>query len=163
MEFAGDVKMNNKIPPETEEAIIYEGDLILTEDFKTEKKLIVKGNILGKDGKRYNINAWDINAWDINAWDINAWDINARNISARNIDAGDIDARNIDAWDINAGDIDVGNINARDINAGNINARDIDAMDIICEKRIKAEKEYKTICRVFVQNKFSLERKEQMK
>ena len=72
---------------------------------------------------------------------------------AGNINAWDINARNIDAWDINAGDIDV----------GNINARDIDAMDIICEKRIKAEKEYKTICRVFVQNKFSLERKEQMK
>ena len=165
MEFAGDVKMNNKIPPETEEAIIYEGDLILTEDFKTEKKLIVKGNILGKDGKRYNINAWDINAWDINAWDINAWDINARNISARNIDAGDIDARNINAWDINAWDInardiDAWDMHAGDINAWDINAWDINAGDIVCEKRIKKSEKAITRARIFIENKSKLERKE---
>ena len=89
------MKPQTKPTTETSTEIIYEGDLILTEDFKTEKKLIVKGNISGKDGMRYNINAWDINAWDINAgdidaWDINAWDINAGNIDARSIDAGDI-------------------------------------------------------------------------
>ncbi len=71
--------MNNSNETDTE--IIYEGDLILEEDFKTEKNLIVKGNILGKNEERWNINARNINARDINAWDINAWDINAGDIS----------------------------------------------------------------------------------
>jgi len=74
--------------------------------------------------------------------DIDAWDINARNINAWNIDA-----KNIIAWDINAWDI---------------NAWDIHAWNIICEKRIKKNKTSKTICRIFVQNKSKLERKEQM-
>ena len=61
-------------------------------------------------------------------------------------------AGNINAWDINAGNIDAGNIDARNINA----------WDIVCEKRIKARKEYKTICRVFVQDKSSIERREKL-
>ena len=69
--------------------------------------------------------------------------------------AGNINARNIDARDINAWDID-----ARDINAWNINAWNIDAMDIVCEKRIKKLKTSKTVCRVYVKNKYSLARKE---
>jgi hypothetical protein len=36
---------------ETDKEIIIEGNLELTGDFKTEKNLIVKGNILGKDGE----------------------------------------------------------------------------------------------------------------
>lgn len=36
---------------------IIEGDLILESDFKIEEDLIVKGNIYGKDGKRWDINA----------------------------------------------------------------------------------------------------------
>ena len=79
-----------ELKTETPTEIIYKGDLILEEDFKTEKNLIVRGNISGKDGTRYNINARNIDAGDIDAW---------------NIDAG-----NIDAGDIDAGDIDVGNI-----------------------------------------------------
>ena len=63
------------------------------------------------------------------------------------IDAGNIDAGNIDAWNINAGNIDAGNINAR---------------DIVCEKRIKKSKTSKTISRVFIRNKSTLEIKEQM-
>ena len=60
--------MKNK--EETETEIIIEGDLILEANFKTEKKLIVTGNIFGKDGKRWNIDARNINALDIDAWDI---------------------------------------------------------------------------------------------
>ena len=72
-----------------------------------------------------------------------AGDINARDIVARNIFAGNINAGNINAWNIVAGDIVAG--------------------DIICDKRIKKSSEAKTICRVFVQNKFSLNREERMK
>lgn len=125
------MKTNKTTKNETENAIVYEGDLILTKDFKTCKHLIVKGNISGKDGTRYNINAWDINAWDINALNINALNINARNINARNIDA-----RNIDAWAI-------------------------DARNIVCERRIKKSKTVKTISRVFIQEKSKIKRKEQ--
>ena len=64
-------------------------------------------------------------------------------------------AGNIDAWNINAGDIDARNIDARNIDAGNINA-----LDIICEKRIKKLKTSKTVCRIYVKNKYSLARKE---
>jgi len=65
---------------------------------------------------------------------------------------GNINARDITAWDI-----DAWNINAWNINAGNINA-----CDIICEKRIKKAKYNKTIARVFIQDKSSLKRKEQL-
>jgi hypothetical protein len=132
--------MTNKIPQEIEDTITYEGDLILTEDFKTEKNLIVKGNIFSKDGLRYNIDAGDINARDINALDINAWDINAR--------------------DINALDINALDINARDINALDIDALNINAWNIICEKRIKKNETAKTRARIFIENKSQLERKE---
>jgi hypothetical protein len=112
------------------------GNLILEKDTTYEEDLKVDGNILGKDGNRYNlavkgnINARNINAWNINARNIDAWNINARNINARNINAWDIDAVDIDAGNINARNIDAWNINARNINARNINARDIDAGDI---------------------------------
>ena len=66
-------------------------------------------------------------------------------IDALDIDARNIDARNIDAWNIDAGNIDAGNINA---------------LDIICEKRIKKLKTSKTICRVYIKNKYSLVRQE---
>ena len=62
---------------------------------------------------------------------------------------------NINAGDINARDIDAGNIDA-----WNINARNIDARDIVCEKRIKKLKTSKTVCRVYVKNKYSLVRQE---
>lgn len=76
---------------ETEDTITINGDLILTEDYKVSKNLVVKGDIKGY----YNINAENINAWDIDARNINAWDINAENIDALNINAGNINARNI--------------------------------------------------------------------
>jgi len=87
-----------------------EGDFIMTEDLNIEEDLIVEGNIYGKEGVRYNINAWDITAEDINAGNITA-----RNIYAGNITAWDIYARNIDA-----GDIDAWNITALDIYARNL-------------------------------------------
>jgi hypothetical protein len=46
---------------ENKTEIIIEGNLELTEDFKTDKNLIVKGNIFGKDGNKWNINVWNIN------------------------------------------------------------------------------------------------------
>ena len=64
---------------------IIKGDLILIEDYEKDDNLKVEGNIYGKDGIRYNINARNIDAWNINARNINA-----RNIDARNIDAGNI-------------------------------------------------------------------------
>src|SRR3990167_3621279 len=91
-------KQRDKI--ETEDSITYNGDLILEEDLKIKKNLIVKGRIFGKEGNRYNITALNINAWDINAANITAW-----NITALNINAWDITALNINAWDINAANI----------------------------------------------------------
>jgi len=126
---------------------IIKGDLILTKDTTFSESIKVEGDIKGY----YNLKV----AGNIDAWDINAMDIDARNIDARNIDAG-----NIDAWDINAMDIDARNIDARNIDAWNIDAWDINAMDIICEKRIKKLKTSKTICRVYVKNKYSLVRQE---
>ena len=136
---------------------IIKGDLILTKDTTFSESIKVKGDIKGYYNLKVagNIDAWDINAMDIDARNINAWNIDAGNIDAWNINAGDIDARNIDAWNINAGDINARNIDARNIDAGNINA-----LDIICEKRIKKLKTSKTICRVYVKNKYSLVRQE---
>jgi hypothetical protein len=76
---------------ETEDTITIEGDLILTEDYKINKNLVVRGDIKGY----YNINALNIDTRNIDARNINAWDINAGNIDALNIDALNIDARNI--------------------------------------------------------------------
>ena len=114
------------------------GNLILTEDTTFDEDLKVEGDIEGN----FNLKVYgNINAWNINAWNIDAWNIDALNIDAGDIKANDIDALNIDAL--------------------NINASDIDAWDIICEKRIKKEKDNKTICRVYIKNKSKLERKEQ--
>ena len=121
-------KQRDKI--ETEDSITYNGDLILEEDLKIKKNLIVKGRIFGKEGNRYNITALNINAWDITALNINAWDINAANITAWNITAL--------------------NINALNITAGNI---------ILCNK-IKVKKGCKVICKQLIINRFSLKRKE---
>ena len=51
-------------------------------------------------------------------------------------------------------------INARNIDAWNIDAWNINAWNIICEKRIKKEKKAKTFCRIFVDGKSKLKRKE---
>ncbi|GEM_PF-3342935 len=151
--------MKTKIT-ETETEYIVNGDLILTEDFKISKHLIVHGNIKGKDGERFNINAWNIDARNIDARNIDALDIDARNIDARNIDAGNIDALDINAWNIDARNIDAGNIDARNINAGNIDARNIDAGNIICETRVKKDKKCKTIAIIYIKNKNKIKRKE---
>jgi hypothetical protein len=108
------------------------------------KDVVIEGDLILK--KDYKINGnltvyGNISGKDGARYDISAWNIDALNISAWNIDANDISAWNIDAWDIDA--------------------KDIDALDIICERRIKKFKESKTICRVFIQNKSQLERKEQ--
>lgn len=94
------MNLQDKIETETEYRV--KGDLILTEDFKIDKNLVVEGNIRSAGGK----------------------------------------------WNIDAVDID---------------AVDIDARDIICEKRIKKTKDAKTICRIFIDNKSKLDRKERMK
>jgi len=145
-------KIKNKIETETEVTI--NGNLELTENFKTEKKLIVKGNIFGKDGLK----------WDINAGNINALNIDARNIDARDIDAENIKAENIKAWDIKAWDINAENINALnikawDIKAWDINAGNINALDIICETRKKKYKEAKTFCRIYIKNKSKIDKR----
>ena len=106
------------------------GDLILEKDFKFDGNLVVDGDIKGKDGKRWNINCRDINCRDINCLDINCLDINCLDINA---------------WDINAWNIDAGDINA---------------WDIVCEKRILKSKTAKTICRVFVQERNKIEKKD---
>ena len=133
------------------------GDLILTKNTTFDESIIVKGSIRGYFDLKVkgNINALNIDALNINAQDINAQDINALNIDALNIDALNIDALNINAQDIDAQDIDALNINAL-----NINAQDINAQDIICEKRIKKDKTNKTFCRIFIENKSKLVRKE---
>ena len=123
------------------------GDLILKKDTTFKESIKVERDIKGNFDLKVigNIDAWNINAEDINAWNIHAWDINAWNINAE-----DINAWNIHAWDINAG-----NINAEDIKARNINA-----WDIICEKRTKKNKDNKTICRIFIQDKSKIKREE---
>lgn len=50
---------------------VIEGDLILTENTEFSEGIKVKGDIKGKDYKRFNLKvAGDINAWDIDAWEI---------------------------------------------------------------------------------------------
>ena len=67
------------------------GNLILEKDTVFDEGIAVEGNILGKDGMKFNltvkgnIKAWDINAWDIKAGNIDAGDINAWDIKARDI------------------------------------------------------------------------------
>ena len=60
---------------ETDTEYIVKGNPKLIKDFKTNKNLIVKGNILGDDKGRYNFRALDIDAQNIYARDIDARDI----------------------------------------------------------------------------------------
>ena len=111
---------------EGDDTLIMEGDLIMERDMVFDRSIRVKGKILGKDGKQYNLTV----KGTIDAWD----DIDARNITAgQKIDTrgnltateditleGDIDARNMTARHITAnGDITVQlNITATSMNAG---------------------------------------------
>ena len=80
---------------------IIEGDLILDRDTIFDENLTVKGNILGKDGKRYNLKvrghvyAMRVYTQDINVWNINAQEMDVRDIDARDIDVPKIRARHI--------------------------------------------------------------------
>ena len=113
------------------------GDLILTEDFKFDGNLIVHGNIRGKDGRKYYIEASNIDAYDIDANNIRAYNIDANNIDVYNIVANDIDAYDIDAY--------------------NIQANDIEARDIVCE-RIKSVK--RIFARSLIKNRSTILRKD---
>jgi len=152
--------MEKQTYTETVNTRTYEGDLILETDLRISKNLIVKGRILGKDSKRYNIDAWSINAWSINAWNINAWNIDAENIDAWNIDAENINAWNIDAENIDAWNIDAWSIHAWNIDAENIDAENIDAGNIIFCDKIKVKKGCKIRCKVLIKDRFNLEKKE---
>jgi hypothetical protein len=72
------------------------GNLIMTEDLTFDEDLKVSGNILGKDGERFNLTV----KGNLNARNINAEKIDALKIDALKIDALNIDALNIDALDI---------------------------------------------------------------
>lgn len=118
-----DVGILREVQEMTDKTI--EGNWIMEKDEVIEGNLTVKGSILGKDGRRFNltvkgnISAGNILAVDISAWDVSAWDISA--------------GGNISAWDISAGgDVSaVGDISAvGNISAGNISAVDISARDI---------------------------------
>jgi hypothetical protein len=62
------------------------GNLVLEKDTVFEESINVEGNILGKDGERYNLTVkGNISARDISARDISAWDISAKDISAKDI------------------------------------------------------------------------------
>lgn len=93
-----------------------------------------KGDLILKENTTFDC---DIKVYGNIICEEGIWDIKARDIKAMNIDAGNIKARNIDVWDIKA-------------------------RNIVCEKRIKKSKAFKTICRVFITNKSKLERKEQV-
>jgi hypothetical protein len=72
------------------------GNLIMTEDLTFDEDLKVSGNILGKDGERFNLTV----KGNLNARNINAEKIDALKIDALKIDALNIDALKIDALDI---------------------------------------------------------------
>jgi hypothetical protein len=158
-----------------------QGDLVLEDNSAFHESLEVKGNILGKDGKRFsltvfgdiitrnidawhinamNITAWNINARNITAWDIYAWNIYARNINASDINAWDINALDINAWNITAMDINADDITSRNIDALDINASDINAWNIKCESRKKKNENDKTITGGFITNRSKLEPKD---
>ena len=92
------------------------GNWIMKKNEVIDEDLIVDGNILGKDGKMFNLTVeGSISARNISARYISARGISARNISARDISALDILAEDISAWDISAWNILTGNISAKSI------------------------------------------------
>ena len=65
---------------------VFEKDLVLKKGSVFDESIEVEGNIVGKDGERFDLTVrGDINAWNINAGDINAWDIKAVDIDALDI------------------------------------------------------------------------------
>ena len=180
-------KLGGNLRKTDSEVRVIPGNLVLEKDRIFEQPIFVKGNIVGKNGMKYNltvkgnitarnITARDINAQgDINvfenitAWYIYAWDINAWNITAR----GNINANNINAWNIHAlGDITAWNIHARshitalnitalDINVfENINAKgDISAGFIICES-LKQPEGKRLVCKNLIEKRSTYELKE---
>ena len=88
----------------------------MDKDMVYKDSLNVEGNILEKDGERYNLTVkGNISAHNISVSDISASDISALNISAHNISASDISASDIFASDISAHNIFASNISALNI------------------------------------------------
>jgi hypothetical protein len=68
---------------------------------------------------------------------------------------GNIDCGNIDCVNIDCVNIDCGNIDCVNIDCGNIDCR-----NIVCCDKIKVRKGCKVICKVLINDRFNIERKE---
>lgn len=109
---------------ETDTEIIIEGNLELTEDFKTNKSLIVKGNIFGKGKVRYNINV----SGNLNCWNLNCWNLNCGDLNCNDLNCGDLNC-----WDVNCRNLNCRDLNCRNLNCGDLNCRDLKCWNLICE------------------------------
>jgi hypothetical protein len=70
---------------------IIKGDLIMTEDMTFDEDLMVKGNIFGKNGVRYNL----IVNGNLNCRNLTCWNLNCRNLTCWNLNC-----RNLNCWDL---------------------------------------------------------------
>ena len=146
---------------DSEKITVIYGNLVLKKNTTFENSIRVEGDIVGKDGMRYDLKVKGnifasglIIVNGINAWNIYAQFIRARNIKARDVIYGleDINARNITTPGyictsyLNALNITAGKISSkfiyvrRDLNVfGNIRAvKDIKARNITVSGDIKA-------------------------
>ena len=97
------------------------GNLILEKDTIFDDNLTVKGNIMGKDGKRFNLTV-------------------KGNLDCRNLDCGDLDCNNLNCGDLDCWDLNCNNLNCWDLNCNNLNCLNLNFYAIaIAHKSFKCK------------------------
>lgn len=87
---------NNPKRTETEDTITIEGDLILTENTKFTKHLIVKGDIKGY----WNLNCWNLDCRNLNCCNLNCWNLNCWNLNCLNLNCRNLNCLNLNCWNL---------------------------------------------------------------
>ena len=97
------------------------GNLILEKDTTFEEDLKVEGNILGKDGEKFNLvvkgnlNCWNLDCRDLNCWNLDCGNLNCGNLNCWNLNCLDLDCENLNCLDLNCLDLDCENLNCLDL------------------------------------------------
>jgi hypothetical protein len=77
------------------------GDLILKKDTIIKGDLKVEGNIIGKDGKRFNLR---VNG-DLNCRNLTCLDLNCRNLNCWNLTCLDLTCLDLTCWNLTCLDL----------------------------------------------------------
>ena len=83
------------------------GDLIMEKDMTFNEDLVIKGNIFGKNGNRFNLKVignlkcFNVNCGDLNCGNLNCSNLNCGNLNCNNLNCLDLNCNNLNCLDLN--------------------------------------------------------------